>query len=593
MTNMATPVDRGFMVAAIDLGTTYSSHAFSFKSDYLRDPLHINVEIWHGGHNLSHKTSSVLLLNPDKSFNSFGFKAENKFTDMAEDDTMKDELETFYYIDSFKMILYQDTESDQIQNGIRRDMEVNDIFGKPISLMYVIMKSIWYLKQHLLDHLNSRGFETGVKDVRWVITVPAVWTDQAKQIMRECAIEAGIPNDALSLAYEPEVAALFCKQIPVDQVSGANRNIFQEGDGIMVVDLGGGTADITVQEVSGNKMRSTFTVSGGPWGGARVNAAFMSFLIETFGKEVIRRLKRKEPWDFLELIRDFEVKKRNTDILKEGKDLSIRLPLGLHKLYKKINGKGFENSADCVTLKKDKMHIKPFKFDSFFRETISNITEHLKSLLDGNKISVATILLVGGFSECKLVSDAIKEVFPRHHVVIPMESGLSVLKGAVLYGHRPESITARYCHYSIGISLNKLYDPEEHVGAATFKSGETVRCGSCFETFFRQGRIVEMGEKETTEVHSDHRASDREMWKYDVKEIEIYTSKKSNTKFVTEAGCNRHAIITIDPPEGGWPEIVDGKIEMEVGGTEVIVRYIDQISQKSTVAKLDSLTCFG
>ncbi|XP_033751162.1 heat shock 70 kDa protein 12B-like [Pecten maximus] len=340
------------------------------------------------------------------------------------------------------MILDQATESDQ--NEIPRDMEVDDIFGKPISFMYVIVKSIRYLKQHLLDALHSRKDETGMKDVRWVITVSALWTDQAKH-MRDCAIEAGILEDALSLAYEPEVEAVFYKQLLVDRDSGANSSIVKESEILMVVDIGGGTADVTEhQEESGKKMMSTLTVSGGPWGGARVNAAFMSFFKETFGDKVIRRLKKKETGDYLELIREFEVKKRNTDILKEGKDLIIKLPVALLELYEEINGKSFENSTDCFTLNKDKMHIKPFKFDSFFRETISNITEHLKSVLDGDKISVATILMVGGFSECKLVSDAIKEAFPRQNPVTPEEAGMAVLKGAVLYGQRPESIATVY-----------------------------------------------------------------------------------------------------------------------------------------------------
>ncbi|OWF54173.1 heat shock 70 kDa protein 12A-like [Mizuhopecten yessoensis] len=578
---MATQVDKGFIVAAIDLGTTYSSHAFSYKSDYQRDPLHIHTEIWEAGNELSHKTSSVILLNPDKSFNSFGFEAEKEFTRMAEEENMAAEmLGEYYYIDSFKMRLYQETENDRVQNDIRRDTEVDDIFGKPISLVYLIETSILYLKTHLLDQLNSRGFDTTVTDVRWVITVPAVWTDQAKQIMRECAFKAGIPSNTLTLAYEPEVAALFCNHLPADQLRGADKDIFKEGERIMVVDLGGGTADVTVQEVSGDKMRSIFTVSGGPWGGSKVNAEFISFLIELFGNEVIRRLQKNDIEDYLELIREFEVKKRNTSKTQKGIDLSIRIPTALREKYEEFHQSDFKNAftkrsrasneeKEDVTLKKDKMNIKPDKVKRFFSKTISNITEHLTAITEQSNASVSAILMVGGFSECKLVSDAIKEAFPDHHVIIPMECDLSVIKGAVLYGHRPESITARYCHYSIGISLNKLYDPNEHVGATTFKAGKTVKCGNCFETFFRKGRIVEVGEKEAVEVHSDHRGSDREKWKYDVKEIEIFTSNNAHTKFVTDAGCNRHAIVTIDPPEGGWSQITDGKIEMEVGGTEI------------------------
>lgn len=590
---MANEVDSFFIVAAIDLGTSYSSYAYSFKSDYQRDPLQIYFPTETVGKYLSKKTSSVILLNPDKSFNSFGYEAEKEFIEMKENETVNEmELKKYYYVESFKMALYQETENDPVQTKIQRDMEVDDVFGKSISLMHVLKLSIWYLKDHLLKELNSRGFPTTAVDIRWVITVPAIWTDQAKQLTRECALKAGIPNKLLLLAYEPEVAALYCKQLPADQVKGTYRSLFQEGDGIMVVDLGGGTSDITVQEVTRDKMRSTLTVSGGPWGGTKVNTAFIRFLVEILGEEVINKFKWDLIEDFLDLIHEFELKKRETDFLKKGTTLKLKVPLSLRELYSEFHKKEFENTED-VSWKRDKMQINPKRFERFFLPTVTNITEHLRSLLDGDRIKVSTILMVGGFSQCNLVRDAIKQAFPRHHVVIPMDCDLSVLKGAVLYGYRPESITARYCHYSIGISLNKPYDPNQHVGAETFRSGRTLKCGNCFETFFRQGRIVEVGEKESVDVHSDHRTDDRERWRYDVKEIEVYATKNPNPKFVTEPGCKRHAMITIHPPSEGWPEIVDGKIEMEVGGTEVIVRYVDLNTHDAKVLKLDSLTCFG
>ena len=51
----------------------------------------------------------------------------------------------------------------------------------------VFSEAIGFLKQHLLDTLNKK--DTGVKtsDIHWVLTVPAIWDDPAKQFMREAA----------------------------------------------------------------------------------------------------------------------------------------------------------------------------------------------------------------------------------------------------------------------------------------------------------------------------------------------------------------------------------------------------------------------
>ena len=46
---------------------------------------------------------------------------------------------------------------------------------------------IKYLKGHLMETLEKRGTQIDNKDIHWVLTVPAIWTDSAKQFMREAA----------------------------------------------------------------------------------------------------------------------------------------------------------------------------------------------------------------------------------------------------------------------------------------------------------------------------------------------------------------------------------------------------------------------
>lgn len=43
-------------------------------------------------------------------------------------------------------------------------------------------------------------------------------------------------------------------------------------------------------------------------------------------------------------------------------------------------------------------------------------------------------MLVGGFSESEVVQSIFKDSFPKNNVLIPMEAGVAVLKGAVIYG---------------------------------------------------------------------------------------------------------------------------------------------------------------
>lgn len=53
--------------------------------------------------------------------------------------------------------------------------------------MRVFSSAIGYLKDHMLTMCKNRLSDIEQSDIMWVLTVPAIWTDSAKQFMREAA----------------------------------------------------------------------------------------------------------------------------------------------------------------------------------------------------------------------------------------------------------------------------------------------------------------------------------------------------------------------------------------------------------------------
>ena len=55
------------------------------------------------------------------------------------------------------------------------------------------------------------------------------------------SFQAGIPEDLLTLAYEPEAAAMHCKEVTLLTAEGNNRKIetFKNGQRFLVLDCGG------------------------------------------------------------------------------------------------------------------------------------------------------------------------------------------------------------------------------------------------------------------------------------------------------------------------------------------------------------------
>lgn len=64
---------------------------------------------------------------------------------------------------------------------------IHDINGKVMTAMYVFSASIKYMHDHLLKELKNQDGEIQEEEIHWVLTVPAIWDDSAKQFMRDAA----------------------------------------------------------------------------------------------------------------------------------------------------------------------------------------------------------------------------------------------------------------------------------------------------------------------------------------------------------------------------------------------------------------------
>lgn len=54
--------------------------------------------------------------------------------------------------------------------------------------MEVFSAAIKFLKDHLMKALLDRMYDIRDDDIKWVLTVPAIWDDPAKLFMREAAV---------------------------------------------------------------------------------------------------------------------------------------------------------------------------------------------------------------------------------------------------------------------------------------------------------------------------------------------------------------------------------------------------------------------
>ena len=83
---------------------------------------------------------------------------------------------------------------------ISRNTIVEAANGYCLPALMVFSLTLRYFRDHALRELtDATGAKVLPEDIRWVITVPAIWRQKAKQFMREAAYQVYCPNLVLRL----------------------------------------------------------------------------------------------------------------------------------------------------------------------------------------------------------------------------------------------------------------------------------------------------------------------------------------------------------------------------------------------------------
>uniref|UniRef100_A0A3Q2PBW0 Uncharacterized protein n=1 Tax=Fundulus heteroclitus TaxID=8078 RepID=A0A3Q2PBW0_FUNHE len=106
--------------------------------------------------------------------------------------------------------------------SILKNQTIKAANGKSMKALKVFTEVLQCLKDDALKAImpHATGGKVTASDFIWVLTVPALWGNPAKQFMREAATQAGIITDGtkgkLLFALESEAALAWCLKLPSD-----------------------------------------------------------------------------------------------------------------------------------------------------------------------------------------------------------------------------------------------------------------------------------------------------------------------------------------------------------------------------------------
>ena len=349
----------------------------------------------------------------------------------------------------------------------------------------------------------------------------------------------------------------------------------------------GGTADITIHEkLSNGNLKELCRACGGDCGGTSVDNAFYQIFVKLVGAPLLNAMKREDPEAYLDIFREFEAVKRPVYTDKEDK-VKMAIPRAiLDDVCKKHLKEDFEAVVqsspyhDKMILRYDKMRIDANLIIDMFKQASERIIELISDVLKKMKGSnLKMIVLVGGFSGCKIIQDNIKSFFPSYRVIVPEDAELAVLKGAVLFGHKPDYIVARIARYTYGVEVRVDVDPGIHELGRCVERNEEKICSNAFCIYLKKGSVVELGAKITDEFITT--APLQSIVGFSIFQSTIKCPQYTDVEGCTELGTLRVHIK--DPSE----EIRKFRVNMIFGNTELKITAFDVQSGVECATVLD------
>jgi len=560
------------VTVAIDLGTTCFGWAYRFRGEETI--------------NNSEREPTCLLLNPDKTFSALGKKAMDAFYSL---ETHAEQKKYFFY-SQFKMRLY-DTKK------LSRGTKLEDEHSKTIKAIKVFIITLKELKNEILQKLNEMrgGSLITTNEVLWMITIPAIWTDEARQFMSEAARKAGLTRTRLVL--EPEGAALYVigKTLLFDSKSGTTAR-FQVGKKYIVADLGGGTVDMCVHEIlEGDHLRELYRATGEYAGGTKVNKEYLKFLENLFGKKALSNLKKTHPHSYYMFLNSIEEWK--CSFTRDTQEITMYFDSELIKLSHKVFGKSLEKKIvesefkDTVTYIKEQCCIKVQNSEvrKFFDKSVNTIIESMKEILRKcQEDNISTFLLVGGYSESQYVRDAIKTSFPTMEIISEEDGRHAVVKGAVLMGEKPRDIIDRRARFTYGFSSDNAFIEGHHPKKFKYYWEGEAFCKGVFKKLIKAGQILQYNQQFSRDCHYPLRLQEH---KHVAIRTTLWRSPLPNPTYCLdeEDQCEKVATITAKPPPEGWPDRVNCIDTLIVGETELTVKTLIEETNQEVETTLDFL----
>ncbi|KAG0337258.1 hypothetical protein BG004_007715 [Podila humilis] len=451
------------IIMAIDWGTTYSSMAYAYQQD---GEVH-EVSTWPKQTHNYPKVPTCNLYGPNSNeILEWGYTAKVAIT--------KPPYKNHVLLSKFKLHL---DDASGPHPPLPNGLTVVDAIADYLRLFHA------HVVQTVLKGFGA-SFEQ--QHIQYCLSVPAMWTDNAKAIMRQAALQAGMispldPLHRLLLISEPEAAALYCEK-KCDQFS------IGHGQRFMICDAGGGTVDLIVFEVvvgpHGRTLREVTRGSGHSCGSIFLDERMEALFRNRFAKWQEKGLTAA---NWVQLMDTFI---HNVKPLFDGvEDQYITMPAVPGRADLTDYEIGLEDGVLTVSAEEMRREV--------FDPVVNDVLRLIQHQLQQTNFQCHAIFLVGGFGSSGYLQRRVQEEFGSSvpMIGVPPRAELAVVRGAAYAGLMPKTVTQRVARRWYGVDSLMAFEEGQDLMHKKVRDREgAIRARDRFSVYISPGQQIGVDE---------------------------------------------------------------------------------------------------
>ncbi|KAI0668096.1 hypothetical protein C8Q78DRAFT_1081498 [Trametes maxima] len=483
------------LVIAMDIGTTYSGVSYAFLEPGVAPEIH-DVTRYPGQLDMNQfKIPSILYYYPDGTVHSVGAEATKPGIELEVED------EGLFLVKWFKLHLRPNVqvfrEYDPDANRLPEGKNILDIFSDFIDYLFRCTRDFI-----CTAHPNGTTLWESIEDdIEFVLAHPNGWEGQQQSQMRRAAIRAGLVPDTcdgrarIQFVTEGEAGLHYCI------ANGLVVGPIQEDAGVMVIDAGGGTVDVSSYSPESSAPQSTGWKEIVPaaciiQGSTRVNDRAETFLIN-----LLKDSKYGNDEDIKAMMDDFD------------KSTKPAFTDPSHRSFIKFGS--MKDNEPAKNIRRGQLALSGSDVESFFKPSMDEI---VTSVQDQQRVAlerISTVFLIGGFAASGWLYTRLRGTLKPLGLDLCRPSdhpNKAVAQGSMRF-YLEHHVTARVMKKTYGTDYSPLFRPGDpqhiaHISQMKMLPSGLMCIRGAFETILTKGKRLRV----TEEISKKYTRHARDEW---------------------------------------------------------------------------------